>query len=174
MNIATDKAHEEIIRLTKANVRQLGDPVLRTKALPVTVFDERLSEELMRMAQIMEATAGVGLAATQVGIVHRSLVYLDKEEIKFLINPFLEDKSDEEVEEFEGCLSFPGIKVLVPRSQAIKVKAQGLQGEEISLSAQDMTARIIQHEMDHLDGILVLDRTTSQERHQAYLDLATQ
>ncbi|HUR84234.1 MAG TPA: peptide deformylase [Solirubrobacteraceae bacterium] len=152
-----------------AHVRKLGDPVLRTKALPVEQFDDRLRDEVARMAVLMEDALGIGLAAPQVGISHRLLVYRVEPEspVTALVNPKIEWCSkDEEILE-EGCLSLPFVHVDVERPVAVLVKAQDEHGEELVIEAMGLEARVIQHEMDHLDGVLILDRTTREQRKAA-------
>jgi peptide deformylase len=150
-------------------VRKLGDPVLRTNALPVERFDEQLAEEIERMGQLMHDALGVGLAATQLGVLHRVLVYRAHAEdpVTALVNPVLEWKSEElEVAE-EGCLSLPFVHVEVERSARVKVRAQDGSGDEIEVEAEGLEARVIQHEIDHLDGILILDRISREARKEA-------
>jgi peptide deformylase len=152
-----------------ANVRKLGDPVLRTKALPVERFDDALRDEARRMAIVMEDALGIGLAAPQVGISHRVLVYrVDPESPTVtLVNPRIEWSSrDEEIAE-EGCLSLPFVHVDVERPVAVLVHARDERGEELVIEATGLEARVIQHEIDHLDGILILDRTSREQRKAA-------
>ena len=152
-----------------ANVRKLGDPVLRTKALPVERFDDALRDEARRMAIVMEDALGIGLAAPQVGISHRLLVYrVDPESPTVtLVNPRIEWSSrDEEIAE-EGCLSLPFVHVDVERPVAVLVQARDERGEELVIEATGLEARVIQHEIDHLDGILILDRTSREQRKAA-------
>jgi peptide deformylase len=152
-----------------ANVRKLGDPVLRTKALPVERFDDALRDEARRMAIVMEDALGIGLAAPQVGISHRLLVYrVDPEgPTVTLVNPRIEWSSrDEEIAE-EGCLSLPFVHVDVERPVAVLVRAHDARGEEIVIEATGLEARVIQHEIDHLDGVLILDRTSREQRKAA-------
>jgi peptide deformylase len=152
-----------------ANVRKLGDPVLRTKALPVERFDDALRDEARRMAIVMEDALGIGLAAPQVGISHRLLVYrVDPESPTVtLVNPRIEWSSrDEEIAE-EGCLSLPFVHVDVERPVAVLVCARDARGEEIVIEATGLEARVIQHEIDHLDGVLILDRTSREQRKAA-------
>jgi peptide deformylase len=156
-----------------AHVRKLGDPVLRTKALPVEQFDERLRDEVKRMAILMEDALGIGLAAPQVGISHRVLVYrVDPESpVVALVNPQIDWSSrDEEISE-EGCLSLPHVLVDVERPVSVLVSAQDEQGEELVIEARGLEARVIQHELDHLDGILILDRTTREQRKAAMREM---
>jgi peptide deformylase len=156
-----------------AHVRKFGDPVLKGKALPVERFDDALREEIARMAAIMRDGLGIGLAATQLGVMHRVLVYRLGEDatLAALVNPEIEWRSkDSEVLE-EGCLSIPGVHVDVERPLHVRVTAQDEDGERIEIEASGLEARVIQHEVDHLDGVLMLDRTTRDQRKQAMREL---
>ena len=151
------------------HVRTYGDPVLRSEARPIEVFDDRLREQVARMAAIMNDALGIGLAATQVGVLQRVLVYRVEHDspVNALINPVLEWSSkDEEILE-EGCLSLPGVHVDVERPIYVRVRAQDAGGEPIVVEASGLEARVIQHEMDHLDGVLILDRTARDQRKEA-------
>jgi len=150
-------------------IRRFGDPVLRASAVPVDRFDEGLQVELARMGELMHDALGIGLAATQLGVLHRTLVFrTDLEEpITALVNPVLEWQSEElEVAE-EGCLSLPGVHVEVERPASVRVRAQDPDGKELTLEAEGLQARVIQHEIDHLDGVLILDRISRQARKEA-------
>lgn len=151
------------------HVRKLGDPVLRATALPVERFDSELVEEAERMGRLMHDALGVGLAATQVGVLHRLLVYkayLD-DPLTVLVNPKIEWASEElEIAE-EGCLSLPGIHVEVERHVAVRVNAKDERGADLEIEAEGLDARIIQHEIDHLDGVLILDRISREARKEA-------
>jgi peptide deformylase len=152
-----------------AHVRTYGDPVLRSEARPIEVFDDRLRDQVAKMAAIMNDSLGIGLAATQVGVLQRLLVYRVEHEspVNALINPVLEWSSkDEEILE-EGCLSLPGVHVDVERPIYVRVRAQDTMGEPIVVEASGLEARVIQHEMDHLDGVLILDRTPRDQRKEA-------
>jgi peptide deformylase len=151
------------------HVRKLGDPVLRAKALPVERFDEKLVEEIERMGELMHDALGVGLAATQLGVLHRVLVYRAHAEdpLTALVNPVLEWKSDELEVAVEGCLSLPFVHVEVERPARVKVRASDGNGEEIEVEAEGLEARVIQHEIDHLDGVLILDRISREARKEA-------
>ena len=150
-------------------VRRFGDPVLRATAVPVELFDEDLERELERMGELMHDALGIGLAATQLGVLHRTLVYrADPEDpVTALVNPVLEWHSEELESAEEGCLSLPGVHVEVERPARVRVRAQDASGGELSIEAEGLTARVIQHEIDHLDGILILDRIPRAERKQA-------
>jgi peptide deformylase len=152
-----------------ACVRKLGDPVLRTKARPVDRFDGPLRDEVRRMRTLMHDALGIGLAAPQVGISHRLLVYRvePSSPIVALVNPEIEWSSrDEEIAE-EGCLSLPLVHVDVERPIAVLVRARDEHGDELTVEATGLEARVIQHEIDHLDGVLILDRTTREQRKAA-------
>ncbi|MEA2310079.1 MAG: peptide deformylase, partial [Solirubrobacteraceae bacterium] len=150
-------------------VRKYGDPVLRSRALEVETFDARLVEEVRRMGQVMHDALGIGLAATQVGVMHRVLVYrVDPDgPVAGLVNPVLEWTSDEEEIMEEGCLSLPGVLVEVERPIHARVRAADEHGEALMIEASGLEARVLQHEMDHLDGVLILDRTSRDQRKQA-------
>jgi peptide deformylase len=151
------------------HVRQFGDPVLRAKARPVEVFDGRLLEEIARMGELMHDSLGIGLAATQLGVLHRLLVYRCEREgpVRALLNPELEWSGGEKETAEEGCLSLPGVLVDVERPVHIRVRAQDSDGEPILVEASGLEARVIQHEIDHLDGVLILDRTSRDQRKEA-------
>jgi len=150
-------------------VRQYGDPVLRGRALEVERFDERLAEEVRRMGQVMHDALGIGLAATQVGVMHRVLVYrVDPDApVAAVVNPVLEWASEEREPLDEGCLSLPGVLVEVERPIHVRVRSLDEHGEEQLIEASGLEARVLQHEMDHLDGVLILDRTSREQRKQA-------
>ncbi|MEA2280028.1 MAG: peptide deformylase [Solirubrobacteraceae bacterium] len=150
-------------------VRKYGDPVLRSRARAVEAFDEGLVEEVRRMGQIMHDAYGIGLAATQLGVMHRVLVYRVEPDapVAALVNPRLEWSGDEVEPMDEGCLSLPGVLVEVDRPVHVRVAAQDEHGEDILVEASGLEARVIQHEMDHLDGVLILDRTSRDERKRA-------
>ena len=150
-------------------VRQYGDPALRSRALPVERFDAALAEEVRRMGQVMHDALGIGLAATQVGVMHRVLVYrVDPDApVAGLVNPVLEWASPERELLDEGCLSLPGVLVEVERPVHVRVRASDEHGEQLLIEASGREARVLQHEMDHLDGVLILDRTSREQRKQA-------
>ena len=156
-----------------AHVRQFGDPILKTKARTVEVFDDGLRAELQRMGHLMDEALGVGLAATQVGALRRLLVYRVQSggPLGVLINPKLEWSSKEQETSEEGCLSLQTVHVDVERPVHIRVSAQDGFGEQIVVEASGFEARVIQHEMDHLDGVLILDRTARDQRKEAMKSL---
>jgi peptide deformylase len=152
-----------------AHVRKYGDPVLRSKARPIEVFDSALREEIARMGTLMHDSMGIGLAATQIGTLHRVLVYRVEHDspVNALVNPEIEWAGKEKEWMEEGCLSLPGVHVDVERPIHVRVRARDADGEEIIVEASGLEARVIQHEMDHLDGILIVDRTPRDQRKEA-------
>jgi len=155
----------------RRQIRVVGDPVLREDAKPVTRFDDELAELSRRMIRVMQDAPGVGLAAPQVGVVRRVIVYQVDEEPVTLVNPEIVWSSDETEVLDEGCLSVPGVTVPVERPTAIRVLGHDLQGERREYDAADLEARVIQHETDHLNGVLILERTSRQERARALREL---
>jgi peptide deformylase len=148
-------------------IRVLGDPVLRERAPLVTDFGRQLAKTAARMIRIMHDAPGVGLAATQLGILQRLLVYDVDDDPKVLVNPELTVTSDETAVQEEGCLSVPGVRLPVERALHIHVHASDARGKELDYDADEMEARVIQHELDHLDGVLIVDRTTREARAEA-------
>ena len=151
------------------HVRKYGDPSLRTRARPVEVFDAALADEVGRMGALMDDALGIGLAATQLGVMHRVLVYrVDPDSpLGVLVNPVIEWRGDEVESLEEGCLSLPGVGVEVERPVRVRVTALDEQGSPLLVEASGLEARVIQHEVDHLDGVLILDRTSRDQRKQA-------
>ena len=150
-------------------VRKYGDPSLKSRALEVQRFDDALVEEVRRMGQLMHDALGIGLAATQLGVMHRVLVYrVDPDgPVAAVVNPVLEWAGDDKEALEEGCLSLPSVLVDVERPIHVRVRAQDEHGEPILIEASGLEARVLQHEMDHLDGVLILDRTSRDQRKQA-------
>jgi peptide deformylase len=150
-------------------VRQFGDPVLRARAREVDRFDDELAAEIERMGVIMNDAIGVGLAATQVGVMHRVLVYRvhPQAPIVGIINPVIEWAGKEQETLEEGCLSLPGVHVEVERPVDVRVRAQDVTGEALLIEASGLEARVLQHEIDHLDGKLVFDRISRSQRKEA-------
>ncbi len=152
-----------------AQVVKFGDPVLKSAASPVTEFDDDLVAEAERMIGLMRDAIGVGLAATQLGTLRRMLVFQvgADAEPTILVNPEIEWRSDDGVTAEEGCLSLPGVVVDVERPLHVRAKAADVRGEPLSIEASGLEARVIQHEIDHLDGVLMLDRTERAQRKAA-------
>ena len=158
-------------------IRKWGDPVLKSSATPVDRFDETLVQQVQRMAGIMGDAVGVGLAAPQLGISQRLLVYKVGSDAPLitLVNPELEWSSDDDVETLEeGCLSIPSVAVDVERPIHVRVRARDERGDERLVEASGLEARVIQHEMDHLDGVLMLDRASREDRKEALRTLREQ
>jgi peptide deformylase len=150
-------------------VRQYGDPVLKSRATPVERFDDALQRQVSRMSGLMNDALGVGLAAPQVGLSQRLLVYrvgIDAPLIA-LVNPELEWSSDDQDVLEEGCLSIPDVNVDVERPVHVRVRGRDEHGDTRLIEASGLEARVIQHEMDHLDGVLILDRTSREQRKEA-------
>jgi peptide deformylase len=151
-------------------VRQFGDPVLKSRATEVATFDEALRQQVQRMAGLMHDALGVGLAAPQLGVSQRLLVYQVGNDAPLiaLINPTLEwsSEGDEEIAE-EGCLSLQNVAVDIERPVHVRVRARDEWGEDRLVEASGLEARVIQHEMDHLDGVLILDRCSRDQRKAA-------
>jgi peptide deformylase len=163
---------EALERRTRAlsQVVKFGDPVLRSPASPVTEFDEGLEAESERMIGLMRDAIGVGLAATQLGVLRRMLVFQvgSDAEPTVLVNPEIEWRSDEDFATAEeGCLSLPGVIVDVERPLHIRARAVDVHGEPLSIEASGLEARVIQHEVDHLDGVLMLDRAEREQKRAA-------
>jgi peptide deformylase len=152
-----------------AQVVKFGDPVLRSAASPVTEFDEQLEADAERMIELMRDAIGVGLAATQLGTLRRMLVFQvgSEAEPTVLVNPEIEWRSDDLVTAEEGCLSLPGVVVDVERPLHVTARAVDVHGEPLTIEASGLEARVIQHEVDHLDGVLMLDRTEKDQRKGA-------
>src|SRR3954454_8327394 len=150
-------------------IRRYGDPVLKSRATEVDRFDDSLRTQVSRMGAIMNDALGVGLAAPQVGLSQRLLVYRVGHEAPLiaLVNPELEWSSDDEEPAEEGCLSIPGVGVDVERPVHVRVRARDEFGEDRLVEASGLEARVIQHEIDHLNGVLILDRTTKDQRRDA-------
>jgi peptide deformylase len=151
------------------HVVKYGDPSLRARAREIDRFDDALVEEARRMGHLMHDAYGIGLAATQLGVMHRLLVYRTELEgqVAALVNPVLEWASKEKETAEEGCLSLPTVVVEVERPVHVRVRARDERGEPILVEASGLEARVIQHEMDHLDGVLILDKTSRDQRKQA-------
>ncbi len=152
-----------------AHVRKYGDPVLRTRARTIERFDDALRDEVRRMSELMVDALGVGLAANQVGVLNRVLVYRVQPQapVSALINPEIEWSGNEQETLEEGCLSLPGVHVDVDRAVFVRVRAQDEYGAPITVEASGLEARVIQHELDHLDGKLVFDRISRGQRKEA-------
>ena len=174
--IDTDPNEEELHRkllerreAALANVVKFGDPVLKSRASPVSEFGPELHDEVERMIHIMQDGMGVGLAATQLGVLRRVLVFQvgSDNEPRALVNPKIEWISDELAIAEEGCLSLPRVTMDVERPLHARFTGRDVDGEPITIEASGLEARVLQHEIDHLDGVLILDRTPRQQRKAA-------
>jgi peptide deformylase len=162
---------EQRRRYLLATVRQYPDPVLRTPANEVTEFDEALEALVARMTRVMQAARGIGLAAPQLGVLQRVLVYQADEDADpvALVNPRIAWSSEERDTMDEGCLSIDaaGVTLDVERAVRVTVEARSPAGEELRIEAEGLEARVVQHEADHLDGVLILDRASPEQRREA-------
>jgi len=155
-------------RLALAQIRQYPDPVLRMPAKEVEAFDDDLASLVERMTGLLRDAGGLGLAATQVGILRRVFVFQrEEEEIVALVNPSLVERSDEAEVDTEGCLSMQGVTVPVERATHVKLQGRTPNGEELRFELDELEARVVQHELDHLEGVLILDRTSDESRREA-------
>jgi peptide deformylase len=153
------------------DIRMFGDPVLKTSAAPVESFDGSLAHLAEEMLATMREHEGVGLAANQVGRLKRILVAAVEDETFVLVNPVVDEVADATEQALEGCLSIPEIQVEVERPAALTISAQDTSGAPLRIEASGLLARIFQHEIDHLDGVLILDRTDRESRKAAMREL---
>ena len=164
-----DPEREARRRLALAQIRQYPDPVLRMRANEIESFDDDLRLLVERMTRLMQEANGVGLAGTQVGTLQRLFVLqpTPEDEPRALVNPVIVERSDEAVSDTEGCLSLQGVTVPVERVLKVTVEAKDETGADVRLELEEHPARVAQHEVDHLDGILIIDRTTPEARREA-------
>jgi peptide deformylase len=151
-------------------IRLFGDPVLRTPADPVRDFDKELRGLVKDLTETMLDAPGVGLAAPQIGVGLRVFTYYVDDELGHLVNPSL-DLSDEEQEGEEGCLSFPGLAYPTKRAFGVVAKGWNMHGDPVTVEGTDLLARCIQHETDHLDGVLFIDRLDRETRKLALREI---
>jgi peptide deformylase len=170
---AREKAEAEARRrLALAQIRQYGDPALRLIAHDVEDFDDDLRRLVDRMIVLMHEAQGVGLAATQVGVLRRLFVFEpDEEGPRAIVNPVVVEKSEETEIDDEGCLSLQGVKVPVERATWIVLEGKDPNGEDLRLELDEYASRVVQHELDHLDGVLIIDRTADEYRKEALATL---
>jgi peptide deformylase len=149
-------------------VRIFGDPILREKSYKIERIDLEVKELSRNMAQTMYEAAGIGLAAPQIGVL-KSLIVVDMGGDNFVVyvNPMITERSKAQEVDDEGCLCLPGINVPVKRAQRVVVEARDLKGRPVKIEADDLLARILQHEIDHLEGHTILDRTDPKTRQKA-------
>jgi peptide deformylase len=169
-------AEREVRRqLALAQIRQWPDPALRLRAHEVTDFDDDLRHLVERMRLLMADANGVGLAATQVGVVRRVFLFrAGEEETLAVVNPRIVEHGEEREVDDEGCLSLQRVLVPVERHTAVTLEAQDVEGGPLRLELTGLDARVAQHELDHLDGVLILDRTTPEARREAMAILRPQ
>ena len=153
------------------DIKTFGDPVLKTRAAPVETFDESLARLAEEMLATMREREGIGLAANQVGRLKRILVAAVEDQEYVIVNPTIEETARSTEKDREGCLSIPGIQVEVERPTAVTVSGQDASGAPLHLEASGLLARVLQHEVDHLDGVLILDRTDRQSRKDAMREM---
>ena len=160
---------ERLVRkdVALAQIRQYGDPVLRMRAAEVESFDDELARVTERMKALMHDADGVGLAATQVGILRRFFVATLDGEDRVLVNPVVTPVGDDTDLDQEGCLSLGPLRLPVERAARVKLEARDETGEQVSLELEGTDARVVQHELDHLDGTLIIDRTDPDARREA-------
>ena len=171
-NEELDAEREARRRLALAQIRQYPDPVLRMEAKPVEEFDDELRRLIERMRALMVDAVGVGLAATQVGVLRRLFVFSrGDDDVTTIVNPEIVSRSDQTETDDEGCLSLQG--VVAPVERAFSVRLEGLDetGNRVGYDLEGAPARTVQHELDHLDGVLILDRTTPEARREALATL---
>ena len=160
-------------RIALAQIRQFPDAVLRMRANEVAQFDDDLARLADRMGRLMQEARGVGLAATQVGVLQRLFVFRgdDAEDVTAVVNPEITARSRSTAVADEGCLSIQGVLVPVERSVAVTLEGRDLAGGELRLELEENDARVAQHELDHLDGVLMLERTDPESRREAMATL---
>jgi peptide deformylase len=159
-------------QLALAQIRQYGDPALRLKAHEVTDFDDDLHRLVDRMVALMHDAQGVGLAATQVGVLRRLFVFEpDEEGPRAIVNPEIVERNDETEPDDEGCLSLQGVRVPVERNTKLTLTGKDPHGEDLRFELEGYGARVAQHELDHLDGVLIIDRTDDEHRKEALATL---
>jgi peptide deformylase len=152
-------------------IRTFGDPVLKSRATPIKEFDESLEHLAEDMMRVMREAEGVGLAANQIGRLKRIFVAAHEDEEYAIVNPVIEERSETTEKDIEGCLSIPETRVEVERATAVTVSGQDPSGEPVRVEAEGLLARIFQHEIDHLDGVLILDRTDRESRKNAMREM---
>ena len=163
-----DPEREARRRLALAQIRQYPDAALKMKARPVEEFDDELKSLVDRMKLLMHDANGIGLAATQVGVLRRLFVFQpDEDEVLAIVNPEIVERSDDTDVAEEGCLSIQGITVPVERSLNVVITGLDENGEHVRYDLEGYAARCVQHETDHLDGILMIDRTTPEAKREA-------
>jgi peptide deformylase len=171
-----DAEREARRQLALAQIRQWPDPVLKLRANEVETFDEDLGRLVERMKALMQDANGVGLAANQAGVLRRVFVFRkgEEDELVAAINPRIVDPSAERESDDEGCLSLQRVLVPVERHCSLTLEAQDVEGKPLRLQLTGLDARVVQHELDHLDGVLIIERTTPDARREAMATLRPQ
>jgi len=160
-------------RIALAQIRQYPDKVLKMRAREVERFDDDLARLAEKMSRLMHDARGVGLAATQVGVLQRLFVcqLAGDDEVTTIVNPEITKRSRSTEIADEGCLSLQGVLVAVERSAEVTIEGQDVSGAPLKLELEEMDARVVQHELDHLDGVLMLERTDDESRKDALATL---
>jgi peptide deformylase len=155
-------------RFALGQIRQYGDLALRLVAHDVVDFDDDLRRLVERMTTLMHEAQGVGLAATQVGVLRRLFVFEpDEEGPRVIVNPVVVERADETDVDEEGCLSLQGVRVPIERSVKVTLEGKDADGNDVRWELDDYGSRVVQHELDHLDGVLIIDRTDDEHRKEA-------
>jgi peptide deformylase len=163
-----ERERAQIRRQALAQIRQYPDVALRMRAREVTEFDDFLIQLVERMHLLMQDAQGVGLAATQLGVLQRVFVFeREGESWHAVVNPQIVESSDEKLTEEEGCLSLQEVRVPVERPTKVTVEGKDPSGDDVRFELEGLAARIVQHEYDHLDGVLIIDRTDPEHRKEA-------
>ena len=157
-----------------SRIRQYGDTVLRMQAREVEAFDDDLERLAERMTELMHEANGVGLAATQVGVLRRLFVFVDEGEDRVLVNPTITKRSKDIEIDDEGCLSLRDVLVPVERAKSVTIEGVDRKGEPVTFELELPASRVVQHEVDHLDGVLIIDRTDDESRRAALARLRPQ
>ncbi len=175
-NQKLDPEAEARRRLALAQIRQYPDPVLRMRAREVEEFDGDMTQLAERLTHLLREANGLGLAATQIGVLRRAFAFLPdpEQEPVVLVNPTFAATSEEQESDTEGCLSLQGVVIPVERHASLTVEGKDPDGNDLRLELEGLPARIAQHELDHLDGVLILDRTTPESRREALAILRPQ
>jgi peptide deformylase len=169
---ALEREARRLVALSR--IRQYGDSVLRMKAREVETFDDDLERLVERMTRLMHEANGVGLAATQVGVLRRLFVFTEDGEDRVVVNPVITKTSKESEVDEEGCLSLRDVLVPVERAERVTIEGVDAKGESVKLELELPASRVVQHELDHLDGVLIIDRTDDDSRRAALARLRPQ
>jgi peptide deformylase len=170
--LALEREARRLLALSR--IRQYGDTVLRMQAREVDAFDDDLDRLAERMTALMHEANGVGLAATQVGVLRRLFVFVDDAEDRVIVNPVITASSTETEVDDEGCLSLRAVLVPVERAKIVTIEGVDASGEPVKLELEPPSSRVVQHEVDHLDGVLIIDRTDDESRRAALASLRPQ